>query len=221
MKNENDDLALLHPRDRRSRFGYNRPFKKVVFQLETPAELLAKRADEGAYLFTYFGWALSVVIVCGNGGGYSSGVNINGNPTAGSVEKSKFVPINLETIEMLTEDLEIDLFPKDARITVRYELLNPGGKKPLGGLSLRHVGQRNERAPARGKIYRFRAEAGRAKLSLRVKAGNAPKAEGVKKSCRSRYHGGSVPSRVRTWSAASFGGDLSLGVRPVYRNDLG
>ena len=129
---------------------------------------------------TYLGWALSVVIACGNGGGYSSGVNINGNPTAGSVEKSKFVPINLETIEMLTEDLEIDLFPKDARITVRYELLNPGGKKTAtAAFPCVALASEMSEPPREAKFTDFELKLDGRSLAYAVKTGNAPKAEGI------------------------------------------
>ena len=51
-----------------------------------------------------------------NGGGYGSGVNIQGNPTAGEIARNKFSPVNLQKIEMQTEDLEIDLFAETAAV---------------------------------------------------------------------------------------------------------
>ena len=58
-----------------------------------------------------------------NGGGYGSGVNIQGNPTSGEVARNKFSPVNLQKVEMQTEDLQIDLFAETAAVHVRYDFL--------------------------------------------------------------------------------------------------
>src|SRR5580704_10965474 len=66
-----------------------------------------------------------------NGGGYSSGVNVQGNPTSGEVARNKFAPVNLKKIEMQTEDLQIDLFAETATVRVRYDFFNPGNQTTI------------------------------------------------------------------------------------------
>jgi hypothetical protein len=165
---------------------------------------------------TCLGWAASVVVAWGNGGGYSSGVTINGNPAAGSVEKSKFVPINLETIEMQTEDLRIDLFPKDARITVRYELLNPDGKKTATAAfpCVALASDMEEGDSRQAKFTDFELKLDGRSLPYAVKAGNAPKAEGIQEE---------MSIKIPRWYA--FQAEFEPGQRRVleatYRSEYG
>lgn len=64
-----------------------------------------------------FGWAAGTM-AWANGGGYSSGIRSVG----------AFQPINVEQVEMVSEDLSIDLHVEFAEVHIEYVLHNPGKK---------------------------------------------------------------------------------------------
>jgi hypothetical protein len=117
-----------------------------------------------------------------NGGGYGSGVNIQGNPTSGELADNKFSPVNLQKIEMQTEDLEIDLFAETATVRVRYDFLNPGARTgtlaafPCVGLTSYDA---DETAAKTATFTDFVISADNKPLTYRIKGGDAPQVEGI------------------------------------------
>src|ERR1700730_15433681 len=63
-----------------------------------------------------------------NGGGYGSGVNVQGNPTSGELARDQFSPVNLQKVEMQTEDLQSVVVAETATVRVRYDFFNPGNQ---------------------------------------------------------------------------------------------
>jgi len=119
-----------------------------------------------------------------NGGGYGSGVNIQGNPSSGAVTSDKFSPLNLEKIEMQTEDLEIDLFADTATVRVRYDFFNPGAHTvvsaafPCVALESEMEGD-DPNASKRATFTDFTIAADNKSLLYAVKKGDAPQVEGI------------------------------------------
>jgi hypothetical protein len=118
-----------------------------------------------------------------NGGGYGSGVNIQGNPSSGELEHSKFVPVNLQKIEMQTEDLEIELYATTAVVRVRYDFFNPGDQATaLAAFPCVALKSEMDDDPNNAKLATFTdftIKADSQPLSYTVRSGDAPKAKGI------------------------------------------
>jgi hypothetical protein len=118
-----------------------------------------------------------------NGGGYGSGVNIHGNPSSGELDHNKFVPVNLQKIEMQTEDLEIELYATTAVVRVRYEFFNPGEQTAaLAAFPCVALKSEMDDEPNSAKLATFTdftISADKKPLSYTVRSGDAPKAEGI------------------------------------------
>jgi Domain of unknown function (DUF4424) len=118
-----------------------------------------------------------------NGGGYGSGVNIQGNPTAGELESNKFSPVNLQKIEMQTEDLQIDLFADTATVRVRYDFFNPGTHTViLAGfpcVALKGDMDENPSSAKKANFTDFVIAVDNKPLTYSVKGGDKPKVEGI------------------------------------------
>ena len=118
-----------------------------------------------------------------NGGGYGSGVSVQGNPTSGKIARNKFTPVNLQKIEMQTEDLSIDLNAETATVRVKYDFYNPGPRTvavaafPCVALQTEEADQ-NE--TAKTAIFTdFEIEADDNPITYAVKGGDAPRVEGI------------------------------------------
>jgi hypothetical protein len=118
-----------------------------------------------------------------NGGGYGSGVNIQGNPTAGEIARNKFSPVNLQKIEMQTEDLEIDLFAETATVRVRYDFFNPGSHTVILAafpcVALKSEMDDEPDSAKRANFTDFVIAVDNKPLTYSVKGGDPPKVEGI------------------------------------------
>ena len=118
-----------------------------------------------------------------NGGGYGSGVNVQGNPTAGELQGNKFTPVNLQKIEMQTEDLQIDLFADSAIVRIRYDFFNPGAHTvTLAGfpcVALKGDMDENPESAKNANFTDFLIAADNKPLTYTVKGGDTPKVEGI------------------------------------------
>lgn len=118
-----------------------------------------------------------------NGGGYSSGVNIQGNLTSGQIARDKFSPVNLEKIEMQTEELEIDLFADTATVSVRYDFFNPGSKTTILAafpcVALKSEADEERDPGEKAKFTEFVIAADGKLVTYSVKGGDMPSTEGV------------------------------------------
>ena len=118
-----------------------------------------------------------------NGGGYGSGVSIQGNPTAGEIGHNKFTPVNLQRIEMQTEALQIDLFDETATVQVRYDFFNPGGPTTIvAAFPCVALKSEDDLEPNKAKSATFTdfvIAADNKPLTCTIKGGDAPKAEGI------------------------------------------
>ena len=118
-----------------------------------------------------------------NGGGYGSGVNIQGNPASGEVSRNKFTPVNLQKIEMQTEDLEIDLYAETAVVKVRYDFFNPGAHTlALAAFPCVALKSEMDDEPDSAKtavFSDFDIAADNKPLTHTVKGGDAPRVEGI------------------------------------------
>ena len=145
-----------------SRFSNTRAFMKV------------------GLILIFAGWA---TFCLANGGGYGSGVNIQGNPSSGTVASNKFTPVNLEKIEMQTEDLEIDLFADTATVRVRYDFFNPGSHTVVSAafpcVALESEMEDDPNSAKRATFSDFVIAADNKPLPFAVKGGDAPRVEGI------------------------------------------
>ncbi len=118
-----------------------------------------------------------------NGGGYSTGINIQGNPSSGEIDQNKFVPANLQKIEMQTEDLEIDLYATTAVVRVRYDFFNPGDQTTVLAafpcVALRSEMDMEEGSAKTDSFTDFTIATDGKPLRHTVKSGDAPKVEGI------------------------------------------
>ena len=118
-----------------------------------------------------------------NGGGYGSGVNIQGNPTSGEIARNKFSPVNLQKVEMQTEDLQIDLFAETATVRVRYDFFNPGSQTTtLAAFPCVALKSEMDDEPDSAKTATFTdfvIAADNKPLAYSVKGGDAPRVEGI------------------------------------------
>src|ERR1700678_578915 len=118
-----------------------------------------------------------------NGGGYSSGVNVQGNPTSGEIARNKFSPLNLQKVEMQTEDLQIDLFAETATVRVRYDFFNPGNQTTTLAafpcVALRSEMDGGEDDKKTTVFTDFVIAADNKPLAYTVKGGDAPRVEGI------------------------------------------
>ena len=118
-----------------------------------------------------------------NGGGYGSGVNVHGNPSSGALDHDKFVPENLQKIEMQTEELEIDLFATTATIRVRYDFFNPGDHTTALAafpcVALKGEMDDEPDSAKRATFTDFTIAADNKPLPFSVKTGDSPKVEGI------------------------------------------
>ena len=118
-----------------------------------------------------------------NGGGYGSGVNVQGNPTSGEVARNKFSPVNLQKVEMQTEDLQIDLFAETATVRVRYDFFNPGNQTTTLAafpcVALRSEMDGGEDDKKTTVFTDFVIAADNKPLAYTVKGGDAPRVEGI------------------------------------------
>jgi hypothetical protein len=118
-----------------------------------------------------------------NGGGYGAGVNVQGNPSSGEINHNKFVPTNLQKIEMQTEDLEIDLFATTAVIRVRYDFLNPGDQiAALAAFPCVALKSEMDDEPDSARLATFTdftITADDKPVPYSVRSGDAPKVEGI------------------------------------------
>ena len=118
-----------------------------------------------------------------NGGGYGSGVNVQGNPTSGEIARNKFSPVNLQKVEMQTEDLQIDLFAETATVRVRYDFFNPGNQTTTLAafpcVALRSEMDGGEDDKKTTVFTDFVIAADNKPLAYSVKGGDAPTVEGI------------------------------------------
>src|SRR5579864_7110688 len=118
-----------------------------------------------------------------NGGGYGSGVNIQGNPTSGKIARNKFTPVNLQKIEMQTEDLAIDLNAETATVWVRYDFYNPGphtvAVAAFPCVALQGEGAEVAETAKKAVFTDFEIDADENPLNYTVKGGDAPRVEGI------------------------------------------
>jgi hypothetical protein len=118
-----------------------------------------------------------------NGGGYGSGVNIQGNPSSGQVARNKFSPVNLQNVEMQTEDLQIDLFAETATVRVRYDFFNPGSQTTTLAafpcVALKSEMDDEQDAGKTAVFTDFVIAADDKPLTYSIKGGDAPKVEGI------------------------------------------
>jgi hypothetical protein len=131
-------------------------------------------------ILTFASWA---TFCLANGGGYGSGVNIQGNPSSGTISSKKFSPLNLEKIEMQTEDLEIDLFADTATVRVRYDFFNPGTHTLVSAafpcVALESEMEDDPNSAKRATFTDFVIAADNNPLPYAVKQGDAPRVEGI------------------------------------------
>jgi hypothetical protein len=117
-----------------------------------------------------------------NGGGYGAGVNVHGNPSSGKLDHNKFLPLNLQKVQMETENLEIDLFAKTATIRVSYDFFNPGeSTTTLAGFPCVALKSEmdDDQTALRATFTDFSVAADSKQLPFSVKSGDAPKVEGI------------------------------------------
>jgi hypothetical protein len=118
-----------------------------------------------------------------NGGGYGSGVSIQGNPTSGKIASNKFSPVNLQKIEMQTEDLEIDLYVETATVRVRYDFFNPGAHTvtlaAFPCVALKSEMDDDPDSAKRANFTDFVIEADEKPLTYNIRGGDAPRVEGI------------------------------------------
>lgn len=131
-------------------------------------------------ILIFASWA---TLCLANGGGYGSGVNIQGNPTSGKIARNKFTPVNLQKIEMQTENLAIDLNAETATVRVKYEFYNPGART-VAVAAFPCVALQGEDAEesetAKTAIFTdFEIAADDKPLTYTVKGGDAPRVEGI------------------------------------------
>jgi hypothetical protein len=129
-------------------------------------------------------WSVFSSTLClANGGGYSAGINVHGNASSGEIDHNKFVPTNLQKIEMQTEDLEIDLFATTAVVRVRYDFFNPGDQTSAIAafpcVALKSETDDDRSSVKTAEFSDFKIEADDKPLRFSVKAGDAPKVEGI------------------------------------------
>jgi Domain of unknown function (DUF4424) len=131
-------------------------------------------------ILVIMGWS---TLCLANGGGYGSGVNIQGNPSSGALEHNKFVPVNLQKIEMQTEDLEIELYATTALVRVRYDFFNPAEQTAaLAAFPCVALKSEMDDDPNNAKLATFTdftIKADDQPLAYTVRSGDAPKAKGI------------------------------------------